>query len=243
MNRKKLFFSGACLVLALLTAVGGTFAWLLKQQATSDAYTALSDFEVEGVLSFGGKVYEGDTVLVPVSFDPGSATYIGNMKYMVRYTGVSPALIRVRVLEQWVDTRANEIMPVNFLSYALSTETRRAGPDTDQSGIIPAAGAGKAEDVLAQAGTWLDNREADYCYYYSVPVQPKALSTPKEGDVVSVKDGQVELTLFAQTPENTAGMIEGIDPESTQLMLLVEVEAVQPNRYREFWGIDTLPSE
>lgn len=242
MNRKKLLLAGACLLLALVLAAGHTFAWLNKEQGTSDAYTALSDFEVEGTLSFGGTVYEGDSILVPVSFDPQSPTYIGQMKYVVRYTGVSPALLRVRVLEQWVDVSANEIMPVNFLPYSLSTEVRRLAPDPDRSGIIPAAGLGDGDDALAQTGAWLDHREADYCYYYSVPVQPKALTTPKDSPVVAVTDGQVELTLFAQTPDNTAPMIEGIDPDNTQLMLLIEVEAVQPNRFREFWGIDALPT-
>ena len=182
--------------------------------------------------------------MVPVSFRPGDSNYIGNMKYVVRYQGISPAYLRVRVLEQWTDTSTNEIMSASYLNYSLSDIVGAVDPGT---GAVeyPAAGSGKEGDPLAEMGQWIDNRSVDYCYYYSVPVQPKAIEVEKTADVVTgIKGGTVELTLIDQTAEgiNTDQMIEGIDPESTQLMLLFEVEAVQPNRYREFFGIDALPS-
>lgn len=235
MKRKKLYWAVLSAVLALALCVSGTFAWLSKEQKTSDAYTALSDFEVEGTLSFGGTAYTGSTILVPVSFSSTDANYIGKMKYTVRYSGVSPAYIRVRILEQWLDVSNNEIMPASYLDYAVSTDVKPENPA--DSSTVPAAGSGK--DALADdTGVWVDHRSADYCYYYSVPVQPKLLTTPSDGGAVQLGDGTVVLTLFDQK-----GMdLTGIEPGNTQLSLLLEVEAVQPNRFREFWHIDVIPS-
>ena len=44
------------LAAALLT-VTGSYAWLNREQDVDEVYTALSDFEVQGILSFSGQVY------------------------------------------------------------------------------------------------------------------------------------------------------------------------------------------
>lgn len=245
MKREKLLLAGACLLLCLSLGLSGTFAWLSKEQEANDAYTALSDFELEGKLTFSDKapVYSGDSLLIPVSLVSGGTNDISTMKYVVRYSGVSPAYIRVRILEQWLDTSTNEIISSSFLKYAVPKDGAPAAIPSGQTGLttIPAAGSGAG--ALAQEGEWVDNRATDYCYYYSVPVQPKQLTTPDDQNApVDVGEGTVELTLFAQTPKNTADMLSGIDLDNTQLTLLIEVEAVQPNRYREFWHIDAIPA-
>lgn len=259
MNRKKLLFTLCALLLSAALLAGGTLAWLSKSQSADGTYTALSDFEVEGILSFSadadGKdvAYNGERVLVSVSFDPNSPNYICNMKYAVRYTGISPALIRVRVLEQWIDVNSNEVLSMGFLKYTVkngpgSAVTVSPQPDPAQAdGHIYAAGPGADADALAEQGVWVDNRAEDYCYYYSVPVQPNYLSA--QGAAGSPTDrtvgkGTVELTLFDQRKATEAEnklLTQGVDPASTRMDLLIEVEAVQPNRYREFWGISALP--
>lgn len=244
MKKRKLWLAVSCLLGAAVMAVTGSYAWLNREQDVDEVYTVLSDFDVQGILSFGGQVYEDNAVMVPVSFRPEDANYIGKMKYVIRYQGGSPAYLRVRVLEQWIDRSNDEIMSASYLNYALSDLVGVVKPET---GAVeyPAAGSGKEGDALAEMGQWVDNRSIDYCYYYSVPVQPKAIQVEKPASTLTgIKDGTVELTLIDQTAEgaNTSQMIEGIDPEATQLMLLFEVEAVQPNRYREFFGIDTIPS-
>ncbi len=231
----------ALLLCAGLAAVSGTYAWLSKEQPADGIYTTLSDFEVEGVLTFSDTAYEGTEVLIPVSFEPTAPNYIGGLKYVVRYTGASPAYIRVRMLEQWIDTSANEIMPVNYLPYAISQEAVSIVPSTDST--APSIPAASGEDgVLAQSGTWVDHRAKDYCYYYTVPVQPKDLPVTKAGETVrAIQDGCVELTLIDQTKADNDALVAGIDPDTTQLTLILQVEAVQPNRIREFWGIDRIP--
>ena len=239
MYRKKLMLAGACLLLTAVTLASGTLAWLSKSQKAEGAFTALSDFEVAGILSFqDGTAYTGGSILVPVSFDPHASNYIGDMKYVIRYTGVSPAYIRVRVLEQWTDLKSNEILPASFLQYAVEEDGSPAAVSPVPSPYIPAAGGGGETDALTVTGRWADNRAADYCYYYDVPLQPKALAASGEGTGLTVGDGAVELTLFDQMGVNPA---PDVDPTATQMGLILEVEAVQPNRYRELWGISSLP--
>ncbi len=214
-------------------------AWLSKSQKAEGTFTVLSDFEVEGILSFqDGVTYTGQSILVPVSFNPLADNYIGNMKYVVRYTGASPAYVRVRLLEQWTDRSSNEVLPASFLSYAVTESglPAAAAPAPDPS--IPAAGGGAAGDALTGVGHWVDNRAADYCYYYSLALQPKMLAAAGTGTALTVGDGSVELVLIDQRGVSPA---PDVDPLATQMGLILEVEAVQPNRYREFWGIRSLP--
>lgn len=218
----------------------GTVAWLSKSQSADTAFTSLSDFEVTGILSFkeNGTPYEGTSVLVPVSFIPTADNYIGNLKYTVRYTGSSPAYIRVRVLEQWTDSSSDDILPASFLEYEIApTGAPKAIGFPSGTATIPAAGP--SAEHLAELGDWVDNRKVDYCYYYNVPVQPKQLEAKGEGTATVIGDGIVELTLIDQ--DDNSDLIAGIDPSTTEMGLVIEVEAVQPNRYREFWGISALP--
>lgn len=215
-----------------------TVAWLLKQQTADTAYTALSDFEVTGVLSFGTSVYEGSSILVPINLiDESSPTYIGKMKYTVRYSGISPAYIRVRILEQWTDVSTNEVLPSGFLKYKVAEDGNPIAVISDaKAKTIPAAGPSTGTAGLAEMGKWVDNRPSDYAFYYNVPVQPKLL-TLSDGKVIG--DGTVELTLIDQ--HGSIDLIADVDPTLAQMGLVIEVEAVQPNRYREFWGISALP--
>lgn len=240
MRRKIALWSAVCLLLAVAMLTPSTVAWLSKSQRADTAFTSLSDFEVTGILSFkeDGLPYEGTSVLAPVSFTPTADNYIGNLKYTVRYTGSSPAYIRVRVLEQWTDSSSDDILPASFLEYKIAPGGNPHTPGFPTgTPTIPAAGP--SAENLAKMGEWVDNRKVDYCYYYTVPVQPKLLEAKGEGTATVIGDGTVELTLIDQS-EN-ADLIAGIDPTTTEMGLVIEVEAVQPNRYLEFWGISALP--
>lgn len=250
MHRKKLIVAAVCLLMAAAVLASGTLAWLSKSQSADTAHTSLSDFEVSGTLSFqDGVEYSGSTILVPVSFNEGEENYIGDMKYKITYTGSSPAYIRVRILEQWTDSATNEILSAGFLNYKLTNTANRVIPKPEESSVpkpsesatpssIPAAGGGADNNTLAETGNWVDNRKNDYCYYYSVPVQPKMLVNTGAPSSILISDGTVQLTLIDQAKD--AGLVSGVDA-SAQMGLVIEVEAVQPNRFREFWGINALP--
>lgn len=251
MYRKKLLLAAVCVLLAVGLLVSGTLAWLSKSRPANGTFTVLSDFEVSGALTFGGSevAYQGDSILAYVSFSPDAPNYIGKLKYTVQYTGASPALIRVRLLEQWTDLSFNEILPMSFLDYYVPQDgsaVRLAPPipSTSPSSSPPTIpAAGPENGALAESGVWIDHRATDYCYYYSVPVQPKTLSANAAGAPMPETSGTVELTLIDQAflAEHAGDLVDGIDPATTEMGLVIEVEAVQPNRYREFWGLDALP--
>ncbi|MEG2421012.1 MAG: hypothetical protein RSB55_05640 [Oscillospiraceae bacterium] len=238
------------LLLAAVLFTVSTFAWLTKEQLSDQVYTVLSDFDVNGVLTFGtAEEYTGSSLLVPVSLRPGDSNYIGKMKYVVRYQGVSPAAIRVRILEQWTDITTGDLISANYLNYHVTGgATELAGLTGDS---LPAAGqdgTGTPSTALSSTGQWVDRRSTDFCYYYSIPVQPhKVYVTHGTGtaaqDVTAVSQGSVELSFLDQTVSGsgTEEMIRGLNADTTRLELLFEVEAVQPNRIFEFFGIEALP--
>ena len=233
------------LLCVLSFAAVGSYAWLSKTQAPEEKiYTALSDFELVGTLSFVGKdgnpytyVSSGE-VLVPIGLTEGSTNYIGSMKYDITYRGVSPAYIRVRVIEQWLDRSTGEIKSMPYMSYHI---TGAVSTDKTSGSTISVASSSSSE--LAVQGVWVDNRSADFSYYYSVPVQPKSLAATGEQNNATLSDGAVTITLIDQrsSTDRPNPMPDGVNPATTDLSLLIQVEAVQPNRFREFWNIDAIP--
>ncbi len=71
---------------------------------------------------------------------------------------------------------------------------------------------------------WLDNRMNDYCFYYTTPVYSAGTS---------------EIPLI--TGVNMAGLDLGVLPSDTDVHILFETDAVQVNRYQQYWGISALP--
>ena len=70
---------------------------------------------------------------------------------------------------------------------------------------------------------WQDNRANDYCLYLAAPVYGANNSTVYTVNVIS-------------------GINSGFSvPSGTTLNAAFELQAVQVNRYKQFWGIDTLP--
>jgi|GEM_PF-599359 len=70
---------------------------------------------------------------------------------------------------------------------------------------------------------WYDNRANDYCLYLAAPVYGADNSTVYTMNVIS-------------------GINSGYSvPGGTTLTAAFELQAVQVNRFKQFWGIDTLP--
>lgn len=76
------------------------------------------------------------------------------------------------------------------------------------------------------AENWDDNRNTDYCVYY----QGKDLSGKSDFNKTQL------ITGFDESSLDTLGFDEG-----TSVKVLVEVDAVQINRYPQLWNIDKLP--
>lgn len=230
------------LLAALLAMTTATLAWMQAKESIDAAYVAVSDFDVEGTLYFNDTLYQkGQDILVEVGLTPGSTNYIGTMRFDVVYTGISPAYIRVRVLEQWEDIATGDLISSEYLPYY----TTGAAVNVKTGGTVVSAGG--AGDILAEPGVWIDERATDFCYYYSTPVRPKTLSATYDNvtsqTLTSIGDGAIALTLMDQTAAgaNNATLLQSIDPNKVRLSLRMEIEAVQPNRFRELFGRESYP--
>lgn len=73
---------------------------------------------------------------------------------------------------------------------------------------------------------WFDNRDADNFYYFAAPVYSSA-------------DTEVSIPLIIGFVADEIDL--GVISSSAALNIAVEVDAVQVNRYPQFWGINSLP--
>lgn len=71
---------------------------------------------------------------------------------------------------------------------------------------------------------WLDNRTNDYCFYYTTPVYS---TTTREIPLIN--------------GVNTDNIDLGILPSDTEVHVLFETDAVQVNRYPQYWNMNSLP--
>lgn len=207
-------WGGTVLILVSLAAAAAllgvkTYGWLnAKEEAVSDV--AVSDFKVDGQAYFGSTAAD-DLGNIKISSE-SDARYLGKLKYKVSYEGISPAYIRVRILEQWVDNKTDTILDAPFTDYQL------------------------------QGDQWYDNRANDYCYYLKEPAGPTVVTSSAlttSGSPIGISTEKREIVLFDGV--DMSG-VQGSD-SSTKLTLIIQVEAVQPNRYREFWNMEHLPWE
>ena len=71
---------------------------------------------------------------------------------------------------------------------------------------------------------WLDNRMNDYCFYYTTPVYSAGMS---------------EIPLI--TGVDLSNFDLGVLPSDTVVHILFETDAVQVNRYPQYWNLTELP--
>lgn len=237
-------------LLAIVVVLGGTFAtyaWLVLKEKKVENKVVVTDVGIACNLYFVPGSGSGNTVslddlekatpyrsngdsMISVSLSEAGENYIGNLRVVVRFQGGSPAYIRVKILEQW--TSNDTFIPASLTPYTIPSTREtifgiakenwltRLFPSWQQENNLNVA-----DENFPDGGPWFDNRKEDFCYYYRVPVYP--LQT---GDSVSML------------------LINGIAPgsltnRSGELKLIIEAEAVQPNRFREFFHLDQFPWE
>lgn len=76
------------------------------------------------------------------------------------------------------------------------------------------------------AENWYDNRDTDYCVYY----QGENLSGKTDFNTKELING------FDESSFDTAGFDDG-----TSVKVMIEIDAVQVNRYKQLWNIEKLP--
>lgn len=73
---------------------------------------------------------------------------------------------------------------------------------------------------------WFDNRNTDYCMYYT--------GADKSGKADFAKSSVI--TGFDESNFDTSGFVDGVN-----VKVMIQVDAVQINRYPQMWNIDKLP--
>lgn len=211
------------LTLLLLSTVLLTTAWLIIQNYHSAQNVGMSNFNAVGDVYFinnGSRVdvdtYREASGLIRVNLSDSSApNYFGKLHLDVTYTGVSPAYIRVRVLEQWLNASTDELesMAIDTPYILGSAYTLTTGEDDE---------------------SWYDNRLSDLCFYYA-----KEYGSPENSDALNTNSALAPETLPIITGVNSTFLNRSF--AGINLYLSFTVEAVQPNRYKEFWKLDKLP--
>jgi len=228
-----------CIIDILLTISVGTYAWLTRDTQINNNIV-ISDFEIQGDVYFLNSSETDNTLLLSeilaetpytniagetlfsVNLTDDTATnYIGNLRIVLRFSGASPAYIRVRLLGQW--TENDVFISSVFPSYSIPDNDDIFGFSEDDKTIVPT--------YNNQDGTgWYDNRTEDFCYYYNAPVYPNS------------SGGSVYMLLVNGLSSTAVESLENLQ-SSVELNMLVSVEACQPNRYRELFNLDSLPWE
>jgi hypothetical protein len=198
-NKNRIIYISICFFTLII--VFTVFAWLLKEDTINDA--GISNFVTDGDVYFldgQNRVEVTDFViggLIKVNlFNSSAQNFIGNLRFDVKHKGFSPCYLRVRVLEQWIDDKSQEIMQGDNIPYIVDN-------------------------------VWYDNRIKDLCFYYN-------------GMFSSYDDNEQQ--------QSTIHLIKGVNgytgsDTGISMYLTFKVESVQPNRFKAFWGIETLPWE
>lgn len=202
-------------LILLLTLLVCVFAWLFYDTGQKP-YTGVSNFNLAGEIYFeqedgtridSSKHLEDGLLQINVT-DEKADNYLGKLRVDVKYTGYSPAYVRVRILEQWIDHQTDTLQPVQYIPYTLYEEN------------------GKSH--------WMDNRTDDLYFYYDQLISSS--QTKEEADAATEKT----IPLVQGVEDN---FLSGIRDGAASLYLIITVDGVQPNRYQQFWNIETLPWE
>lgn len=245
--------TAALLALVLVMSLSFfAYAWLIQKERDVTNQVFLTDLDIACDLYFVQGIGSDNQLtladledktpyvkpdkdsMITVSFDKNDANYIGNLRLAVKVTGGSPAYVRIKILEQW--TVDDTFIPSTLTPYTVpKTQQEIFGVEKENwlTSLFPSwqqENNLNITDTDYPDGAWFDNRKSDFCYYYRVPVYPF-----QQGTAVSM------LLINGITDDNFSTMMN--TNEKTQLKLILEAEAVQPNRYREFFNIEKLPWE
>lgn len=248
-NSKNIKIARASLVLFLaVVIIAGsffTYAWL-QRETTIKNKTIISDFTIDAKVYFlkgsgtentmtveevaESKPYvipTGETLVKVNLVDRNADNFIGNLRVLLTFTGSSPAYIRAKVFEQWSEKDV-------FIENAKTPYTI---PETNEEIFIYEIETSSIftpsfiDEKTTQQGTgWFDNRQEDFGFYYNAPVYPRAEArTVKMLLINGISDKNID------EMSNTRNGVE--------MQFLIKAEAVQPNRFREFFEMEKLPWE
>ncbi len=192
--------------LAVIVAVYSlTTAWITGTPINPIRFMNLDDFSAEqDVYFFNGSVrteitgYQDTNGAITVSLNSADTNYIGNLRANVNFSGSGIAFMRVKMLAEW-SSGASVMQADTALPFVIDDDA-----DTGNT------------------NKWYDNRENDYCVYYTSAPSASTISVIRGFDA----DGLDMETLSSM---------------SLTVKLAFRVDAVQFNRYKQIWEMDSLP--
>ena len=207
-------------IIALVVLMSGTLAWLTIGDAVTTRIYSLSNFDAYAEVYF----MDGTTKTTPTKSDYDSIevnytdsnapNYIGKLRVDAQFKGRGFAYIRLKMVQQWQDGSDKILQSDAVVPYDIN---------------IPYL----AEDTGDQ-NKWYDNRRDDFCLYFANRLSLTNAAFPTDNDN------------YVKIPVIVAGFdaveMASIAPsDAVSLKTAFILEAVQVNRYPQFWGIDTLP--
>lgn len=226
------------LIVAILLILSVTFAAIFRQTISVTRTFNASNFSAQSVVKFVDQYGElSDARMEPymtsyggvrASVDPNAENYIGKLRASVKYQGRGVGLVRVRLVEEWstpiysTSTVTQEGEGGETVTTTTKTKTGRTVQPYQIE--IPYVVSAEYTGSGGNQSAWYDNRAKDYCFYYATPVYSTGTSVI---DLITGVDAtSIDL---------------GVLPVDTEINILFETDAVQVNRYPQYWGLDKLP--
>ncbi len=223
------------LIVAIVLIVSVTFAAIFRHSMTITRLFQVSNLSAQSVVWFDG-VSESDMGQykteygVLASIDPSDANYIGKLRAKVQYKGRGVGLVRVRMVEEWSTPNSytrtvEEEVDGDIVQRQETVDYRTVFPyKLNMTYTLDSAYTGSDS---GNKRAWFDNRTNDYCFYYATPVYSTGGDTWQDIPLI--------------TGVNTENIDLGLLPSDAQIHVLFETDAVQVNRYPQYWGITSLP--
>lgn len=193
-----------------LLVVGITVAWFVSSTFYNETFS-LSNFNTKVDCYFikgstrveTAKYLDNETGTIKFSLDSEDENYVGNFRVDVKYKGEGNGYLRTKVV----------------------TEFKSLGAVSSSNSKVPY--------IISEANDseWYDNRNNDFCYYYTDKLQ----GNNNEYSVLNLISG------IETVNEDSGFDIEVLKELNVEMSVAVEAEMVQINRYPQFWGIDELP--
>lgn len=200
------------LIVAVLLILSVTFAAIFRQSVDVTRTFSVSNFSAQSVVKFEGL---SDSRMEPYRTSSGGVL-----------ASVDPAadnyIGKLRASVQY-SGRGVGLIRVRLVE---EWSTTKNGVRTVQPYqlSIPYIVSDLYNGSGANQTKWFDNRASDYCFYYATPVY---------------STGTSEIDLIEGVDASSIDL--GVLPIDTQINILFETDAVQVNRYPQYWGLDKLP--
>ena len=205
------------LIGALILATVGTLAWFVVTVGPLRNTFNLSNFDTKVDCYFmnNGSRVEADSYI-----DSSTGLIILSMYDTdINYVGNFRADIKYK-------GKGNA-----YLRSKVVCEFDVAGSPTSSNSQIPFTVNAYDEETAGDQNAWFDNRNNDFCYYYANIL---------EGSNTSYQT--LNLITGINTSDSDTGFdIDSIKENDPKMMIAVESDMVQINRYPQIWHIENLP--